>query len=162
MCSRTIQLTLSNDAFHWLLDGELPLDEAALSEAEELQDQFPDGFEILPGWELLGTSGRVAVEIMPLRPDTSAPAPVAPASPAPDFDMFQWLSKTVQLRIKRIPPDTVDVWRYYVITDKHEYLGRHELFTNKHGLQCFTTGGDYRLGKGCLWFMKHFQKADSV
>lgn len=44
------QLQLSNDAFHYLMYGEEPLDDGNLDEANEITEMFPFGFSI-GDWE---------------------------------------------------------------------------------------------------------------
>lgn len=140
-------LQLSNDAFMYLLAEELPLDDANMQEALEVAAMFPDGFTISDDWSYIEDEpGMVEATFIPYSRDTF------------DYDEYENLSKTCQLQIKHTEPGRIDVWRYSALKGEREYLGNFMVFTNQHGLKCFNVGGDWRKGKGSLFFLKHFKK----
>ena len=51
--SKAVTLQISNDAFYYLKYGEDPIDEENLHEAYEIQEMFPNGFQIQDGWSVV-------------------------------------------------------------------------------------------------------------
>ena len=51
--SKAVTLQISNDAFYYLRDGEDPIDEENLNEVYEIQEMFPNGFQIQDNWSIV-------------------------------------------------------------------------------------------------------------
>lgn len=150
---RVFQLT--NDAFFFLLNGEDPLDEANLKEAQEIFNAFPDGFFIEEDWKYIKQTGLVECTIIPYIKQKEVPV---------DFEAYENLSKYIQLQIKWLGPSTIKTWWYNKQTNTSELLGEFLIRTNKNGLQYFYTGdqaNDFVAGKSSLFYLERFKRVNS-
>lgn len=59
-------IQLSNDAYHFLAFKEPCLDDNNLEEAEEIKEQFPEGFKIDPEIEFVEDTDMVEIKIIPI------------------------------------------------------------------------------------------------
>ena len=143
---QTIQL--SNDAFYYLHYGEELLDESNLDEANEIGGMFPYGFYIEDDWKAVEDSDMIEATFIPFAKDDD------------DYDEYQDLNKYVQLQIKWVDLNHVNVWWCNVRKGTRELLGCFEVYTDKYGARCFQTG-DYTIGKGSLFFMSGFKKRNA-
>lgn len=70
--SKAITLQISNDAFYYLKDGEDPIDEENLHEAYEIQEMFPNGFQIQDNWSIVeNVHDLLEVTFIPYVEDTN-------------------------------------------------------------------------------------------
>lgn len=140
-------LQISNDAFFYLRDGEEPLDEANLEEANEIYASFPNGFEIKGLWATIPDTDIIEATFVPYVIDDS------------DYDMYQELAKGYFWQLKFTQDNRfVKYWSYRESTGEREYKGEYELrisaLSKQHWIG-FSTG-DVRKGKGCVFWLKHF------
>lgn len=150
---RVLQLT--NDAFFFLLNGEEPLDENNLEEAQRISCVFPQGFLIEESWKYIKQSGLVECTIIPYLKQKEEPI---------DFEAYENLSKYIQLQIKWLSPSTIKAWWYNKQTNTRELLGEFLIRTNKNGLQYFHTGdqaNDFVVGKSSLFYLKRFKRVNA-
>lgn len=146
--SKAQEFILSNDAFFFLYQDEEPLDDINLAEALEIAEQFPAGYQIQEGWLYVDTD-LVEATFVPLIEEQD------------DFDGAFWASKICQWQIKITQNGThVKFWFYYPQTGIRKCQGEFELRISalaKAQPVCFATG-DFRKGKGCLCWLKHFKE----
>ena len=149
--SKAQEFILSNDAFFFLYQDEEPLDDINLTEALEVAEQFPTGYQIQEGWSYIDTD-LVEATFVPLIEEQD------------DFDGTFWASKICQWQIKITQNGThVKFWFYYPQTGIRKCQGEFELRIStlaKAQPVCFATG-DFRKGKGCLCWLKHFKEVRS-
>lgn len=143
--SKKQTMQISNDAFCYLYYGEQPLDEDNLEEAEEVSAMFPYGFYIEEDWKTVENSDLIEATFVPFVKDEI------------DYDEYEELTKYIQQQIKWLDANTIRVWWYNTETGARELRGDFNVYTNQCGLKCFQTG-DYTIGKGSLFFLKHFKK----
>lgn len=147
--SKAQEFILSNDAFFFLYKDEEPLDDINFAEALEIAEQFPTGYQIQEGWSYIDTD-LVEATFVPLIEEQD------------DFDGSFWASKICQWQIKITQNGThVKFWFYYPQIGIRKYQGEFELRIStlaKAQPICFATG-DFRKGKGCLCWLKHFKEA---
>lgn len=145
--ANAIILQITNDAFFFVKEDEELLDEANMDEVNEILEMFPNGFEIKDDWLYVENTDLIQACFIPYEKVEDD-----------DVDMFQELSKSVTLQLKLTKNNThVQAWNYRVSSGKRDYVGEYELCLNSTGLICFATG-DFRRGKGCLFFLKYFRE----
>lgn len=137
---------LSNDAFFYLYAEEPPIDEDNLEEALEVAGYFPAGFIIKDGWQYIDDDMIEAV-FVPL------------VEKEPDFDAEQAMSKICHYRIKLCSDRRhIELYTYFVTSGETKYKGTYELRINSSGKEIGFTTGDWRKGRGCLLWLKHFKE----
>lgn len=137
---------LSNDAFFYLYAEEDPLDDDNLDEALEVAECFPNGFIIKEGWQYIDDD-MIEATFIPL------------VQKEVDFDAEQEMAKGYFFRI-RLCPDCkhIELYSYRVSTGQTVYKGTYELRLNSTGKEIGFAAGDWRKGKGCLLWLKHFKE----
>lgn len=137
---------LSNDAFFYLYAEEEPLDDDNLDEALEVAECFPNGFIIKEGWQYIDDD-MIEATFIPL------------VQKEVDFDAEQEMAKGYFFRI-RLCPDCkhIELYSYRVSTGQTIYKGTYELRLNSTGKEIGFATGDWRKGKGCLLWLKHFKE----
>lgn len=141
---------VSNDAFCYFTNDEEPLDGASWDEINALLDAWSDGFELRDPQPAEGRPGYLNVLLVPYVQDTF------------HYDAFQWLGSSARLELVHNGDGTVDVWQWSNTAQKRTLLrAAAPILTNKHGGQYIETGEPegWRHGTGCMWPMKHFQRA---
>lgn len=149
--SKERHFELTNDAFFYLLENQEPIDEANLVEANSVKAQFLGGFTIADNWLLLDDTGKVSCTII----SRKEPEQI-------EYDAFLPITKSQELRIKWLAPDSIKVWRCYAKSNSAKLLGEYKVYVNEYGLKCFHTGPQnqkFITGQSSLYFIKHFQKA---
>ena len=140
------ELILSNDAFFFLYQDEPPLDDLNLEEALEIAGYFPTGYIIKEGWEYVDDD-MIEATFIPLVEEPE------------DFDAQQEMAKGYFAQIKLTQENThVKLWFYRASTNKREYRGEYALRLNSVGKEVGFATGDWRKGKGCLLWLKHFKE----
>lgn len=151
MESQTVRVLLTADALYYLKDGEEPIDDDNLVEAFELQKQWPQGFDIID-YEP-HTGGLMAVTIQPHRAEAEA-QPLASF----EYDMYCELFGGWEVQIKMLGADRVAL-RIWHPSGKSFRHGEYSIETNKFGGKQIRVG-DVGAGKGCIFPLKHFKKAE--
>ena len=146
------QFQLTNDAFFYLYAGEMPLDDANLDEAFEIQNMFPDGFYIEDTWTAIDDTDLIEAVFIPL----------IDSEELFDYDEYLELSNNVHIQIKWLDKSHVKVWwaNVYDGTRKPFRLGKYEVKKNNKG-HLYFGDGDIRAGKGCMFYLKRFKKKGS-
>lgn len=142
-------LQISNDAFYFLYYGEKPLDEDNLEEANEVSEMFSNNFYIEDDWKAVDDSDLIECTFVPYIEDQA------------DYDLYQDLTKYIQMQIKWLDTNHVRVWWYNCQKCTRELQGDFKVYTNQHNLKCFHTGeqdNEFVTGKMSLYFLKHFKK----
>lgn len=144
--SNSRDFILSNDAFFYLYAEEDPLDDDNLEEALEVAECFPNGFIIKEGWRYIDDD-MIEATFIPL------------VQKEVDFDAEQEMAKGYFFRI-RLCPDCkhIELYSYRVSTGQTVYKGTYELRLNSTGKEIGFATGDWRKGKGCLLWLKHFKE----
>lgn len=149
--SKAEAIILSNDAFFYLFRGEELIDEDNLEEVQEIEGRFPYGFTIGANWKYIDTDLVEAV-FVPFVQDEPKPQ----ANPF-DFDAEQILTKAYVLRIKLSKDGKfIKLWTCNDITGACRYDGEFELKWNSTHKHVGFSVGDWRNGKGCLFWLNHF------
>ena len=142
-------LQLSNDAFFFIRDGEEPLDEDNLEEANEILTMFPYGFEIADDWQAIESTDMVEVTFIPYTEEEIS------------YDMSYEIAKGYFYHIKFTQGNKfVKLWSYKESTGESLYKGEYELRVgalSKRKMVGFKTG-DWRNGKGSLLWLKQFSE----
>lgn len=137
---------LSNDAFFYLYAEEEPLDDDNLDEALEVAEYFPNGFIIKEGWQYIDNDMIEATFVPLIQKEV-------------DFDAEQEMAKGYFFRI-RLCPDCkhIELYSYRISTGQTVYKGTYELRLSSTGKEIGFATGDWRKGKGCLLWLKHFKE----
>lgn len=114
---------LSNDAFFYLYSGEEPLDEDNLEEAQEIEDLFPNGFEVLDNWSYVDDD---------LIQATFIPYIIAKESSF-KYDASLELAKTYVVQIKWLSQSKVMTCIFNPISGDLREVGELEVLTNNYG-----------------------------
>lgn len=135
-----MRIILSNDAFYYLSEGEEPLDEANLDEAERIAAMFPDGYKITCLGHA-GDKGCFECDIVPAKADEE-PEHVIP------------LTRHIQLHLNYIGADRVKVMWVNTYNHIRELYGEFPVHTDAKGRKYIHTGGDaFIVGKHSLFYL---------
>lgn len=145
------EIQLSNDAFFYLKNGEQPLDEDNIEEAEEIRAMFPDGFEICDEWTPVEDSDMIEAIFVPYHAKEN------------DYDEYHSLTNCEDVRIKWLDANTVRHWIVGVDGKPRAGQVRGEcickVYTSKYGGAYYETGN---IGgsppTGMMLFLKRFKK----
>lgn len=145
-----VNITVSNDVFCYVAYDEEPLDDLSWADIEAFNAKFPNGVEVLRYEPSRIGAGYIEMTVAPYIQDSF------------HYDMFQWLGTMVRLELVANPDGTVDVWQWSSTSQSRVLLrASAPILTNQHGGQYIETGEPegWRYGRGCMWPMKHFQRA---
>lgn len=139
-------LILSNDAFFYLYAEEPLLDDDNLEEALEVVEYFPNGFIVEDDWKYVDTD-MVEATFVPL------------IEQAASFDAEMQMAKNYFFRIKLCADHkSIELFVYKALSKQTAYKGTYELRINSTGKEIGFATGDWRKGKGCLLWLKHFKE----
>lgn len=135
-----MRIILSNDAFYYLSEGEEPLDESNLEEAERIIAMFPEGYKITYVGRV-GDRGEVECDIAP-----------AVTSEKPEHIIT--LTRYVQLHLNYTGADRVKVMWVNTYNHTRELYGEFLVRTDAKGRKYIHTGGDtFVTGKHSLFYL---------
>jgi len=113
---------VSSDAYYYLTEGEEPLDDANLEEAEALKKEFGAGYKITG--ELIDGSDRVIMTIEPV--EASKPEARNSGGPIKGLDRYDYsenFSGDIEIRVKMLPDKKADYAFYNTRLKEYTYLG---------------------------------------
>ena len=102
---------ISNDTYFFFTRGEEPLDEANQEEIQELQDEFPQGFQLMDEYELVEGTDLVEVLLVPYisyqeeQPETSMTSP--------EYDYTLPMFNDWEVRYREVDEQTVHAFYYH-------------------------------------------------
>lgn len=147
--SKAETLQINNDAFYYIKDGEEPIDENSIEEADEIYEMFPNGFEIQGDWQAVDNTGMIEATFIPYVIDEC------------EYDMYCELAEGYILRLKLCNDKRhIKLWSFTESTGAICYKGEYELRLSqlaKTRSIGFSTG-NWRNGQGCLFWLKQFKE----
>lgn len=145
--SKALTLQITNDAFFYLKEDEDPLDDDNLEEALEVLSMFPNGFEIREDWRPVEDSDLIEATFIPY------------VQVDDDYDASDEMAKGYYFQIQLTQGNRfVKVWSFRESTGERTYKGEYELRYNSSKSCIGYATGDWRKGKGCLLWLKHYKE----
>ena len=102
---------ISNDTYFFFTRGEEPLDETNQEEVQELQDEFPQGFQLMDEYEFVAGTDLVEVLLVPYIPYQEEELEASAASPEYDYTLPMF--NDWEVRYKKVDEQTVHAFYYH-------------------------------------------------
>lgn len=127
---------ISNDTYFFFARGEEPLDDANRDEIQELQDEFPQGFQLMDEYDLVEGTDLVEVLLVPI---ASIEEVVPELTASPEYEWALELFNNWEVRFKRLSDREVYAFYYHPIKGIMQE-GNYPLEITKNGDEYIAMG----------------------